>query len=78
MHHQNHKKTLSTNNVHPTIENDLLTGLDVRYLLTMSSCDSDDAFMMSIPAHMLAGALVNGKVIDAEDNPILIKYQLTN
>ena len=62
----------------PTIENDLLTGLDVRYLLTMSSCDSDDAFMMSIPAHMLAGALVNGKVIDAEDNPILIKYQLTN
>ena len=61
-----------------TIENDLLTGLNMRYLLTMSSCDSDNSYMMSIPAHMLAGVSVNGKVVDAEDNPVLIKYQLKN
>ena len=28
------------------------------------------------PASMLAGTSVNGKVVDAEDNPVIIKYQL--
>ena len=60
----------------PSINNDLLEGLNVRYLLTMASCDSDDSFIMSVPANMVAGASVNGKVVDEEDNPIIIKYQL--
>ena len=57
----------------PSIENDLLEGLNVRYFLTMASYDS---FIMSVPANMVAGASVNGKVVDEEDNPIIIKYQL--
>lgn len=60
----------------PSIENDILDGLNVRYLLTMASCDSDDSFIMSMPASMLTGTSVNGKVVDAEDNPVIIKYQL--
>ena len=60
----------------PSIENDLLEGLNVRYFLTMASCDSDDSFIMSVPAPMIAGTSVNGKIVDAEDNPVIIKYQL--
>ena len=60
----------------PTISNNLLEGLDVRYLLTMASCDSDKSFMMSVPAYVLSGVSVNGQIIDDEDNPVIVKYKL--
>ena len=60
----------------PSIENDLLEGLNVRYFLSMASCDSDNSFIMSVPAVMIAGSSVNGRIVDEEDNPIVIKYQL--
>ena len=53
-----------------------MEGLNVRYFLSMASCDSDNSFIMSVPAVMIAGSSVNGRIVDEEDNPIVIKYQL--
>lgn len=58
------------------IENDLLTNEGVRFLLSFASCDCDNAFMGQIPASDLAGSEINGKVIDEEDNPVLIRYSI--
>lgn len=60
----------------PSLENDLLPGLNLRFLITAFSCDSDDSFLFYMPAMNLAGAEVNGKVIDEEDNPVLVKYRI--
>lgn len=59
----------------PTIENDLFPpGVSPRFMLYMVSCDCDNAFLGCLSASDLAGTTVNGKVINEEDNPVLIKY----
>lgn len=60
----------------PTLENDLLPGVSSRFLLTLASCDGDDCFIQSIPASMLDGMEINGKVIHGEDNPVIMRYLL--
>lgn len=64
--------------IHPksTLKNDLLPSVSSRFLLTLASCDGDDCFIQSIPASMLDGVEVNGKVIHGEDNPVIMKYQI--
>lgn len=60
----------------PSLENDLLPGLNVRFFITAFSCYSDDSFLFYMPAINLAGEEINGKVINEEDNPVLVKYHL--
>ena len=64
--------------LHPkaSIESDLLPGMNVRYLITAVSCDSDDSFICCVHAPSLAGTEINGKVIDEEDNPVIVKYRI--
>ena len=64
--------------LHPkaSIESDLLPGMNVRRLITAVSCDSDDSFICCVHAPSLAGAEINGKVIDEEDNPVIVKYRI--
>ena len=62
--------------IHPEspIENDLLPGVSPRFLLTLASCDAENCFIQSIPASMLDGMEINGKLIGSEDNPVIMKY----
>lgn len=64
--------------LHPkaSIESDLLPGMNVRFLVTAVSCDSDDSFICCVHAPSLAGTEINGKVIDEEDNPVIVKYRI--
>lgn len=61
-----------------TIENDLLPGVPQRYLLSLASCDGDDCFIQSIPAAVLDGVEINGKIIREEDNPVIMRYLINN
>lgn len=60
----------------PSLENDLLPGLNVRFFISAFSCDSDDSFLFYTPATNLAGEEINGKIISEEDNPVLVKYHI--
>lgn len=62
-----------------TIENDLFPNIVCRFFITMIACeyyDNDNTLMGLFRASELAGHTINGKTIDEDDNPILIKYTL--
>lgn len=78
LYRRGNTNTWDSYTIHPysSIENDLLPGASLRFLITLVSCDADNSFVQCIPSSELEGKTIKGRCISGEDNPVIMLYKM--